>query len=148
MTGSAPRSSRQVAIGVPDPTRAWWPVATASNPSWLGPVEQAVELEVAVALDARVRGPALGVAGDVGVDHVGLEVGGEVEDVVDDAQLVGHPPGVVDVGHRAAARVGLAAPQLEGGADHVVGAVGVGQQGGGHRRVDTAGHGHQDAHRT
>ncbi len=35
-----------------------------------GPSEQAVELEVAVALDARVGGPALGVSSDVGVDHL------------------------------------------------------------------------------
>ena len=89
------------------------------EPERVGPLEQAVELEVAVALDARVGGPARGVAGDVRLDHMGLEVGGEVEDVVDDAELVGHPSGVVHVGHRAAARVGVAAPQLEGGTDHI-----------------------------
>ena len=35
-------------------------------------------------------------------------------------ELLGHPPGVLDVGHRAAARVGRAAPQLEGRPHHLV----------------------------
>jgi hypothetical protein len=111
-----------------------------------GPLDEPVELEVPVALDARVGRATLGVAGHVGVDHVGLEFGNEVEDVVDQTELVGNPSGIVDVGHRAAARVGLAAPQFEGGPDHVGGAVGLGHQRCRHRRVDTTGHGHQDAH--
>src|SRR3546814_7417282 len=37
-----------------------------------------------------------------------------------DAELVGHPAGVVHVGDRAAPRVGLAAPQLHGDPDHLV----------------------------
>ena len=110
------------------------------------PVQEAVELEVSVALDAGIGRPSLDVAGDVGVDDVGLELGAEVEDVVDDAQLVGDPSGVVDVGHRAAARVGVTSPQLEGGAHHAAGPVGTDEERGGHRRVDSTGHGHQDPH--
>ena len=82
------------------------------EPEPRGPLEEPVELEVPVALDAGVGRAALRVAGDVGIDDVGLEVGGEVEDVVDQAQLVGHPPGVVDVGDRAAAGVGRRHPTV------------------------------------
>ena len=110
----------------------------------VGPAQEAVELEVAVALDARVGRAPGGVGGDVRVDHVAVEVVGEVEDVVGDAELLGHPAGVLDVGHRAAARVAHAAPQLHGGADHVVALLE--EQGGRHRRVDPARHG--DEHRT
>jgi hypothetical protein len=67
-----------------------------------GPLQQPVELEMAVALDARVGGPALGMSPDVGLHHMFLEGGGEVEHVVDETQLVGHAPGVVDIGHRTA----------------------------------------------
>ena len=86
--------------------------------------QEAIELEVAVALDARVRGEPGGVVGDVGPDHVGGEVVAEVEDEVLDAELVGDPAGVVDVAHRAAPRVGVAAPELEGDADDLVALVG------------------------
>ena len=107
------------APGSPSRTRrAWWPVATASKPSVAAAIEQPVELEMPVALDARVGRPPVGVAAHVGVDHVPLELGREVEDVVDDPELVGNPAGVLDVGDRAAPRVGRPAPQLEGGADH------------------------------
>jgi hypothetical protein len=75
---------------------------------------------------------------------VAREVVAEVERVVVDAQLVGHPTGVVDVADRAAARVALAAPELEGDAHHLVALVA--QQGGRHRRVDAARHHHQHPH--
>ena len=92
------------------PTRAWWPVATASNPR--RPARSSSRSNLRWRLHSM---HGLGVRpaawpGHVGVDHVGLEVGGEVEDVVDDAELVGHPAGVVDVGHRAAPRVGRRRP--------------------------------------
>ena len=110
----------------------------------VGPPEQAVELEVAVALDARVRGPPDGVIRHVRPDHVTVELVGEVEDVMGDPELLGHPAGVVDVRDRAAPGVGRAAPQLHGGADDVVALAH--QQGGGNRRVDPTRHGDQDAH--
>src|SRR5690606_33578292 len=68
----------------------------------------------------------------------------EVEDVVVDAELVGDPAGVVDVGHRAAARVGLAAPQLHGDADDLVALLL--EERGRDRGVDAARHGDQDPH--
>ena len=109
-----------------------------------GPAQEAVELQVAVAVDAGVRRTPGGVGGHVGLHHPGVEVGREVEDVVGDAQLLGHAPGVVHVGHRAAPRVAGAAPQLHGGPDHVV--AGLGQKGGGDRRVHAPRHGHQHPH--
>ena len=60
------------------------------------------------------------VGGDVGLDHVGVEVVAEVEHEVVDAELLGDAAGVVDVGHRAAAGVAVAAPQLHRHADDVV----------------------------
>ena len=86
----------------------------------VGPAEQAVELEVAVALDARVGGAPGGVVGDVGRDDVLVEVVAEAEGVVLDAEAAGDGARIVDIGHRAAAGVGLASPELEGGADHLV----------------------------
>jgi hypothetical protein len=82
--------------------------------------------------------------GHVGGDHRGVEIVGEVEDVMGDADLVGHPPGVVDVGDRAAARVRVTTPQLQGGPHDVM--PGVGQQRRRHRGIDTTGHGHQNTH--
>src|SRR5690606_34612589 len=102
------------------------------------------ELQVAVALDARVRRQPPPVRLDVGLDDPGLELVAEVPDVVGDAELLGHPAGVVDVGHRAAAGVGLAAPEPHGHADHLV--AGRQQAGGGHRRVDAARHGDEHLH--
>lgn len=58
--------------------------------------------------------------GHVGLDDVALEVGAEVEDVVVEAQVVRHPAGILDVGHRAAALVGLTAPESEGDAVDLV----------------------------
>ena len=52
--------------------------------------------------------------------HMALEVVPEVEHVVFDAELVGHPAGVVDVGHGAAAGVAGSAPQLHGDPRDVV----------------------------
>ena len=83
---------------------------------------------------------------DIGTDHPLLEVGGEVEDVVDDAELVGHPASVLGVGHRTAPRVGAATPQLEGGTHDVLGPETLDQEGGGDRRVHATGHGHEHAH--
>jgi hypothetical protein len=88
-----------------------------------GPLEEGPELDVPVALDTRVGCPPGGVLADVGLDHGVVEIVGEVEDMVGDPDLIGHPPGVVDVGHRTAAGVRVPAPQLQGGPDHLVTAV-------------------------
>ena len=86
----------------------------------LGPLKEDVELDVAVALDAGVRTLPRGVAGDEGGDHVAIKLFGVVKDVVIDVEHLGHPSSVVDVRDRAAARVRGPAPELEGGAHHVV----------------------------
>ena len=54
------------------------------------------------------------VAFDEGGDDVTLELLGVVEDVVIDAEHLGDATRVVDVGHRATARVRDAAPELQG----------------------------------
>ena len=110
-----------------------------------GAFEEEAELDRPVALDARVGGTARSMVRDVRVDHGVLEGVGEVEDVVIEAELAGDAPGVLDVGHRAAPAVGRAAPELEGGTDDLV--PGLGEEGGGDRRVDSARHGNEYADR-
>ena len=82
--------------------------------------------------------------GHVRADDARVEVVGEVEDVVHDAELLGDPAGVLDVAHRAAARVTRAAPELHGGAHDVVTLLQ--QQRGRDRGVDATGHGDEDLH--
>jgi len=65
---------------------------------------------------------------------VSLELGSQVEDVVVDAQLLGHLSGVLDVADRAASRVALPAPEPQGHPGDVV--VLLEQQGRGGGRVD------------
>ena len=86
----------------------------------IGAVEQAAELDGAIALDAGVGRVARRVGSDVRIDHLRGEVVAEVEDVVGNAQLGRHAAGVLHVGDAAAAGVGLAAPQLEGDPGDVV----------------------------
>ncbi len=109
-----------------------------------GPVHQAVELEVAIALDAGVRGQTGSVVADVGLHDVTGEVVTEVEHQVLDVELLRDAPGIVDVADRATAGIALATPQLERHADDVVTVVA--EQGGRHRRIDASGHGDQDLH--
>src|SRR5581483_8973779 len=109
-----------------------------------GPVQEPVELEVPVALDARVGGASFRVGGHVRIDNMTVEVVGEVEHVVGHTELLSDTPSVLDVGDRAAARVAGAAPELHRGPDDVVALLQ--QQGGGHRRVDAARHGGEHAH--
>jgi hypothetical protein len=108
------------------------------------PVEEAPELEVPVALDARVRRATGRVSTYVRSNDAALELLGEVEDVVIDAEAIGHPPGVVDVGNRAAARIRSTAPELHGGSDDVMALLA--QHSGGNGGVDSTGEGDEDAH--
>ena len=112
----------------------------------VGPVQQAVELHGAVALDARVRRPPPRMLPHVGRHDVAVELLGQVEDVVGDAELLGHPAGVLDVGHRAAARVRGPAPQLERGADDLMALLH--QERGRDGGVDASRHGHEHPHGT
>ncbi|MEZ5323221.1 MAG: hypothetical protein R2698_14345 [Microthrixaceae bacterium] len=102
------------------------------------PIDQPVELDRTIALDARVGCAAFGVRRDVGVDHVAAERIGEVEHVVLDPELVRDLAGIVHVGHRAAARVRLATPQPHRHPHDV--AAGLDQQRRGDRTVDTTRH--------
>ena len=95
-----------------------------------GPVQEPVELQVRIARNARVRGQALRVPGHVRLDYVAVEIAGEVEHVVGDAELLRYPPGVLHIRHRAATRVRRAAPQLHRGPDDLVAFLE--HQGGGH----------------
>ena len=81
---------------------------------------------------------------DVGRHDVAVELLGQVEDVVVDAELLGHPAGVLDVGDRAAARVRLAAPELERGADDLMALLH--QERGRDGGVDASRHGHEHPH--
>ena len=116
----------------------------ASKPSRQRPLQEPVELQVGVARDTGVRRPAPLVTGDVRPDHVPFEVSREVEHVMGDAELLRHPAGVLDVGHRATAGVRGATPELHRGPDDLMAILA--HQGGGHGRVHPAGHGDQDAH--
>ena len=115
-----PASQLERARRSPRVTRAWWPVATASNPSASARSSSRAELDRAVALHARIRACGRPVLVDVEIDDRVVEVVGEVEHVVGDAELRGDAPGVLDVGDAAAAGVGLAAPQLQGHTGDVV----------------------------
>ena len=102
-------------------SRAWWPVATASKPSSVGPLgsrRSNLRWRLHSMHGFGVRPAAW--ARDVRVDDVRVEVVAEVEHEVVDAELLGDPAGVVDVGHPAAPGVALAAPQLHRDADDVV----------------------------
>ena len=80
-----------------------------------------------------------GVGRDEGSDDVTVELVGVVEDVVVDAQHLGDPTRVVDVGDRTTARVRHAAPELQRGAHDLVALLE--QETGGDRRIDAATHG-------
>ena len=83
------------------------------------PAKQPVELDAAIALDARIGRRPAGVRGDVRTDDVALEVLREVEDHVVDVELLGDTAGIVDVGDAATPRVALATPQPHRHADDV-----------------------------
>ena len=104
----------------------------------VGALEQPPELHGAVAFDAGIRRLSRRVHAHVGRDDVRVEVVGEIEHVVRDAELRRDAPRVFYVGRAAAAGVALAAPQLERDAGDVV-AFGL-QHGGCDRRVDPAAH--------
>ena len=110
----------------------------------VGAPQQAVELDRPVALDARVRRETGGMRCDVVLDDPGVEVMGELEHVVRDVELLGHPARVVDVGDRTTAGVGGSTPEPHGATGHVV--TGVAQHRRRDRRVDATTHGDEDPH--
>ena len=90
------------------------------EPQLLRPMQQPVELHMTVALHTRIGGEPLGMGRHIRVHHMRVEVGAEIEHVMTYAQLLRHPPSIIHVGHRTAARITLAAPQLERGPLHPV----------------------------
>ena len=146
MPASTLRRSRPSA-----PSRAWWPVTTASKPRATARSSTAANL--IFSLQRRhglgVR-PAAYSATKSSTTSV-VELLGQVPDVERDADHVGGAAGVPGVLQRAAAAgagaVGLrVAGQRQVDAGHVV--PGVDRPGGRHRRVDPARHGRQHPHAT
>jgi hypothetical protein len=86
----------------------------------VGALAEPVELQVPVALDARVGCRAVGVRVDVRLHDVRVEVVGEVEDEVIDAELLRHSPRIVDIGDGTATGVAGASPQAHGQAHDLV----------------------------
>ncbi len=109
-----------------------------------GPFQEPGELEMAVALDAGIGRASRRMDRHVRVDHMGVEIVDEVEDMVADPQLPRHPASVLHVSDGAASRVARATPQLHRGAHDVV--TRPAQQRGGHRGVHASRHGNQDPH--
>ena len=101
-----------------------------------GTLNELCELQVAIALDARIRGVSEAMGLRVWHHHRGVELVDKVEHVMVDPQPRGHPPGVLDVGDRAASRVACTPPQLHGRADYLVTCLK--QERGSHRGVHTA----------
>ena len=86
----------------------------------VGPLREARELDRPVAFDARVGRDSTGVCVDVGGHDVFVEVVTEIEHEVVDAELLCHAARIVDIGHRTAAGVTVATPQLHRDPDDVV----------------------------
>src|SRR5262249_50880298 len=109
--------------------------------------QQVVELDRLIALDAGHRGLARRVALGEAVDHRLLEAALVVEHVMRNADIGGDPAGIVDVAAGAAGALAMGrlavVVELQRDADDVV-AFGL-EQRGGHRRVDAARHGDDDA---
>jgi hypothetical protein len=78
----------------------------------VGAPQEAIELEMPVAFDAGIGRDARGVGVDIWLHDTFVEVVAEIEHVMLDAQLIGDATGIVDIGDRATAAVGVAAPEL------------------------------------
>ena len=83
-------------------------------------LRQTVELEMTIALDARIGGGSRAMGIDVRINYVGGEIVGEVEYQVVDSQLLRHTTGIVHITHRTTAGVALATPQSHGDSHHFV----------------------------
>ena len=109
-------------------------------------LEQQIKFDVTIAFNTGVRRLSRRVTPNERRDDVTFELLGVVKDVMIDAESLGDPPGVVHVADRAAARIGNAAPQLEGRAHDVVTLLF--QETRRYRRVHPAAHRHQNFHGT
>jgi hypothetical protein len=112
--------------------------------------QQLVKLDLLVADDTRNRCFAGNVAFGEGLHNSRLEALLVIQDIVRDAELIGHPARIVNV---LSGTTGSPAPhglamvvKLQGDADHIITLLL--EQGGSHGRVDASGHGDNDAART
>ena len=85
-----------------------------------GTPKQHVELQVTVALHARVGCAACSVIGNVGGNHVLLELFAEIEHVVIKIQLSRSTASVFHLGHRTASGIRLPSPELHGDGHYFV----------------------------
>ena len=116
------------------------------EPEDVGPIEETIELQVTIALDARIGRDAPCVVGDVRIDHRALKVVGEVEDEMIDPELLRHATCIVDVADTATARIAFPAPQTQCHTDDVMS--GFFQESSGDRRIDATRHGDENFHDT
>src|SRR5215471_17771633 len=111
-------------------------------------LRQRCKLQIAVAVRAGKGRPSGGVLADEVRDDLVVELLLEVHDVVRNADRGRDTPGVVQVVNRAAAAERTLPPglivELHGQTDDLVALLG--EQGGRHGRVDTAGHRYDDTH--
>jgi hypothetical protein len=75
---------------------------------------------VPIALDAGIGRRSFGVCAHERLDHVSVELLGVVKDMVIDAEHLGDPSRVVNVGDRATTGIRHAAPEFQRGADDFV----------------------------
>ena len=80
------------------------------KPEQSSTLRQAVELEVSIAFDTRIRRGAGTMGIDIGINDVRGEVVGKVEHQVVDAQLLSNATSIVHVADRTATGVALASP--------------------------------------
>ena len=111
-----------------------------------GPLIELFKLQIAVAVDAGIRGSPVPVALDEGGDHTVVKGFGEVEDIKRHAEPEGHAARVLDIVQRAAGLLrfrGILFPGKQAhGAAHAVEAL-LPQEKGGHAAVHPAAHGDQ-----
>ena len=108
----------------------------------VGTAQQTIELQVPIALDAWIRGPARRVVRHIRADHIAFEVVTEIEHMVLDAESVGDAASVINIGNCTTTRVTRPAPQFHGDAHHLV--AGLQQQSGRDRGINPARHGNHD----
>jgi hypothetical protein len=97
----------------------------------IGAFAESIELQMPITFDARVGCQTLTVGLHIWIDHVGVELVGEVEHEMVDVELLCDAARIVDIGDRTAAGVALASPQAHRDAYDVM--TGVEQFGSGHR---------------
>src|SRR5512132_872181 len=112
----------------------------------VGEGDHRVDPQVAVAEHAWIRGPPLCVAAQERAHHPGAELALQVQRQVWEAERVSYPAGAEHRlgGAAAALAVGLlVGPELEGDGDHLIPRLPLAQRG--HRGIDAAADGYQDA---